>query len=183
MEIKLDSKLMKAVAGLFLFAISIILMAADGGKLAGAAWSGNIHWLPGLFMMFMAFAMCGAAYLEKFDCKLVTRACLYLLFSIVMLAKKGVAADYFFLGLWAALEGVMLVFDGLKAKEAKANLWFVQVCLGALVILFGFISCFMETKGLKLNPMPGIAFLFAALGMIFPVCADFLPKCELKLKK
>ena len=182
MEIKLDSKLMKAVAGLFLFAISIILMAAGADKLAG-----NLSFLPGLFMMFMAFAMCGAAYLEKFDCKLVTRAALYLIFSIVMLAKKGPATDYFFLGLWAALEGVMLVFDGLKAKEAKANLWFVQACLGALVILFGFIACFLTHKvsgfSVKLNPMIGIAFLFAALGMIFPVCADFLPKCELKLKK
>jgi hypothetical protein len=194
MEIKLDSKLFKAVFGLFMFAIAIIFMAADYVKLAGGGEGvANLGWLPGLFLMFGAFAICAAWYFEGMkDSKMATRAALYILFAIVIMAKKTVAANAQFLGLWATLEGVLLVFDGFKAKEAKANLWFVSACIGALVVLFGFIACFLDplTKDLgffevvsKLNPMVGIAFLFAALGNIFPMCADFLPKCDLKLKK
>ena len=193
MEIKLDSKLFKACFGLFLFAIAIIFMAADLFKLAGGGDGvTNLGWLPGLFLMFGACALCAAWYLEGMkDCKLATRAGLYILFSIVIMAKKGVLGSTPLLGMWAVLEGVLLAFDGLKAKEAKANLWFVPACLGAIVILFGFIACFLDPvvkingfeATVKLHPMLGISFLFAALGNIFPMCADFLPKFDVKLKK
>lgn len=194
MEIKLDSKLFKACFGLFLFAIAIIFMAADLFKLAGGGDGvTNLGWLPGLFLMFGAFALCAAWYFEGMkDCKLATRAALYILLAIVIMGKKTVAINTQLLGMWAVLEGVMLIFDGLKAKDAKANLWFVSACVGAIVVLFGFIACFMDpvTKKMlyvevisKLHPMVGIAFLFAALGNIFPMCADFLPKFELNLKK
>ena len=193
MEIKLDSKLFKAVFGLFMFANAIIFMAADYYKLAGGGEGvANLGWLPGMFLLFGALALCAAWYFEGMkDCKLATRAALYILFAIVIMAKKHVAVDAPLLGMWAVLEGVLLVFDGFKAKEAKANLWFVGACIGAIVVLFGFIACFMDPvvkiKGweevAKVHPMVGIAFLFAALGNIFPMCADFLPKFELNLKK
>lgn len=193
MEIKLDSKLFKACFGLFMFAIAIIFMAADYQKLAGVDPRVSfLGWLPGLFLMFGAFAICAAWYFEGMkDCKLATRAGLYILFSIVIMAKKGVLGSTPLLGMWAVLEGVLLVFDGFKAKEAKANLWFVGACLGAIVVLFGFIACFLDPvvkingfeETMKLHPMLGISFLFAALANIFPMCADFLPKFELNLKK
>lgn len=193
MEIKLDSKLFKACFGLFMFAIAIIFMAADYLKLAGVDPRASfLGWLPGLFLMFGAFALCAAWFFEgKKDCKMATRAALYVLFAIVIMAKKGVLGSTPLLGMWAVLEGVMLAFDGLNAKEAKANLWFVPACLGAIVILFGFIACFLDpvVKGdffngvIKLHPMVGVAFLFAALGNIFPVCADFLPKLDVNIKK
>lgn len=193
MEIKLDSKLFKACFGLFMFAIAIIFMAADYMKLAGVDPRASfLGWLPGLFLLFGACALCAAWFFEgKKDCKMATRAALYVLFAIVIMAKKGVLGSTPLLGMWAVLEGTMLAFDGLNAKEAKANLWFVPACLGAIVILFGFIACFLDPvvkingfeATVKLHPMLGISFLFAALGNIFPMCADFLPKFDVKLKK
>ena len=195
MELKLDAKLMKAVNGLMLFAIAIIYMATSITKLVpqlAEKDASTIGWLPGLFLLFGACALCAAWFFEgKKDCKMATRAALYVLFAIVIMAKKGVLGSTPLLGMWAVLEGTMLAFDGLNAKEAKANLWFVPACLGALVILFGFIACFLDPvlKGdlfngvIKLHPMVGVAFLFAALGNIFPVCADFLPKFDVNIKK
>lgn len=178
MEIKLDSKLFKAVNGLLLFAIALIMMI------------NSIGWLIGLFAMFGAFALCAAWFFDgKKDCKLATTAAIYFLFSIVFFAKEGIAFDQFFFGLWAVLEGALLVFAGLKAKEEKDNLWIVALCLGAMAILFGFIGSFLiasaELSGsfgsglslkMKMSPVSGLAMLFVALGYIFPFCKSFLKK-------
>jgi len=178
MEIKLDSKLMKAVNGLLLFAIALIMMI------------NSINWMIGLFLLIAACAQGVGAYLDKKDCKLATSACLYFLFAIVFFAKMGIAYDPFFLGLWVMIEGALLASAGFKAKEEKDALWMVPACLGAMAILFAFISCFLDpTLGatgnlfsggislkVKMSPVGGIALLFVALGYIFPFCKSFLKK-------
>lgn len=168
MEIKLDSKLMKACSGLFLFAISIILMAANDIK---------IHWLIGLFMMFGAFANCGAWYLDgKKDFAAVVKACFYLMFAIVFFAKvEALILGYYFFVLWAMIEAGLVCQDGCKKYEEKDNFWFVYVGLAVLSILLAFISCFV-LEGILI----GMAMLFVSLAQVFPMCADFLPKIELK---
>jgi len=176
---------MKAISGLMLFAIALIIMI------------NSIHWLVGLFLMLAAAAQGFGAYLDKKDCKQATVACLYFLFAIVFFVKEGIASDMFFFGLWGMLEGILLAFFGWKLKQENANLWFVPACLGCLAVLLAFISCFLEPSvinltgnfytglsvNLKVSPVAGIAFIFVALGQIFPMCAGCLPKCEIKLNK
>jgi len=171
MEIKLDSKLLKAVSGLFLFAISIILMAADDIK---------IHWLIGLFLMFGAFANCGAWFLDgKKDFATAVKAGFYFLFAIVFFAKaEALAFGYYFFVLWAMIEAGLVCLDGCKKYEEKANFWFVYAGLAALAILLAFIGSF-AIEGVLI----GLALMFVALAQVFPVCEQFLPKVELNLKK
>ena len=203
MEIKLDSKLFKAVNGLFLFAISLILMAANVDKL------GDIHWLIGLFLMFGACSLCAAWYFDgKKDMPLALRACFYLLFAIIFFAKKEIVMDAHFFLLWGMVEAALIVYAGLQAKDAKDNYWFVAAGFGALAILLAFIGCFVAKTGVELvenavvdafasaftgrggepsiphlSPMVGLPLMIVALANIFPLCAQFLPKCELQLKK
>lgn len=171
MEIKLDSKLLKAVSGLFLFAISIILMAAKDV---------DIHWLIGLFLMFGAFATCGAWFLDdKKDFAAAVKAGFYFLFAIVFFAKaEAMIMGYYFFILWAMIEAGLVCLDGCKKYEEKANFWFVYAGLAALAILLAFIGCF-AIEGV----LVGLALMFVALAQVFPVCEQFLPKVEVNLKK
>ena len=173
MQLKLDSKLLKAINGLFFVAIALTLMINSTG------------WAIGLFMMLGACALGYASYLEKCDLKLAAIALLYFLFAIVFFAKDGMELNFIFIAAWAAIEGALLAIDGMKAKEEKAAFWYVPVCLGALAILFGFIQSFVEPTfsvdmfagSIKTKIiLGGLAFLFVAIGRIFPLCEQFLPK-------
>ena len=207
MELKLDAKLMKAVNGLMLFAIAIIYMATDLMKMVPSEGEGSeyIGWLPGLFLIFGACALCYGWFIDgKKDCVLATRACFYVLLAIVFFANKNVASNSLFILMWGMMEGALLLVDGLKGKEANANLWQVVAGSGALVILLAFIAMMvinetyyqkkmteMIAAAMRSGKEPGtikmafegVVLLFVALGNIFPACANFLPKCELKLKK
>ena len=204
MELKLDAKLMKAVNGLMLFAIAIIYMATSITKLVpqlAEKDASTIGWLPGLFLLFGACALCYGWFIDgKKDCVLATRAGFYALLAIIFFANKAVASDTGVLMIWAMMEGALLLFDGFKAKEAKANLWEAVACFGALVIVLAFIALLVINETYYVNKMidaakagkeidtikmtfEGVVLLFVALGNLFPMCADYLPKCELKLKK
>lgn len=168
MDIKLDSKLMKACSGLFLFAISIIMMALKDPSL---------HWLIGLFLMFGACATCYAWLLDnKKDFAVALKAGFYLLFAIVFFAKvEALIVGYYFFILWTMIEAGLLCMDGCKKYEEKASFWFVYAGFAALAILLAFVGCF-AIDGI----LVGLALMFVSLGQVFPVCEQFLPKVELK---
>lgn len=204
MELKLDAKLMKAVNGLMLFAIAIIYMATSITKwvpVFAEKDASMLCWLPGLFLLFGAAALCYGWFIDgKKDCVLATRAGFYVMLAIAFFANKAVASDSLFLMMWAMMEGALLLLDGFKAKEAKANLWEALAGTGLLVIVLAFIAMLVINETYYMNKIidaakadkepdtvkmtfEGVVFLFVALGNIFPMCADYLPKCELKLKK
>lgn len=168
MEIKLDSKLLLAINGMFLLAIGIMLMTV--GDL-------HLHWLFGLFMMFSSCAICGAWFLDgKKDFSLVVKAGFYFLFAIVFFAKmEALILGYYFFILWAMIEAGLSALESRKLFEEKANLWFIIPGLAALAILMAFIACFVTNEILL-----GLAFLFVALAQVFPAILPFLPKVEIK---
>ena len=199
MELKLDAKLMKAVNGLMLFAISLILMAANIEKL------GDIHWLIGLFLMFGACSLCTAWFYDgKKDMALALRACFYFLFAIVFFAKKEIVMDAHFFLLWGMIEAALVVYAGLQEKEAKGSYWYVNAGFGALALFLAFIGCFVAKNGAEiladaiqnafasafsgggdssiphLSLLVGLPLMIVALANIFPFCENFLPKIEIK---
>ena len=179
MEVKLNSKLLQAANGLMLFAIDIILMACEISKLTD-----DFHWLPALFLLFGAAALCGVWFMDQKNLKPATIACFYVLFAIVMFANKTVMVQPIVFAVWAMIEGGLVVANGLKLKEENFELWFVPACLGALAVLLGLIACFVMNEnfyakmlfgGAKMI-LVGLSFLFVALAQIAPFCLDFLPK-------
>ena len=168
MAFKLSSNLFKGVNGLFLFAISMMLMID------------SIHWLIGLFLFFGAGALCVGAWFDNKNIKLAAIACLYFLFSIVFFVEQGIACNPYFIGLWVMLEGLALAFAGLKMKEDKAKLWFIVPAIGATAIMLAFIGCFLGVDwtwgGNVTMIVPGLAMLFASLGNQYLCATEFLPK-------
>lgn len=202
MEIKINSKAMKAFNGLMLAAIAIILMACSYSKLV------DVRWLIGLFMMLGACALGFGWYAdEKKDGKLAVRACFYFLFAIVFFTKKYIVFEGYFFALWAMLEGVLLFADGLKAKEEGNNSWALIAGIGALALILGFVATFVvksagqiveeafmtelqnafsyrggaeEIPEPKMSIVVGLSFLAVAVGNILPVLGQITPKIEVK---
>lgn len=194
MEVKLNSKLLQAANGLMLFAIAIILMACDIDKL------GKLHWLLGLFLLLGGGALCGAWFMEgRKNLTSAAVAGLYGLFGMVFLAKSGIAMEPYFFILWIMIEGTFIALAGLKQREENADLWYVQAGLGALILLLGFITCFVakssielfvetfagafgsafgggKAAGPKMSFLIGFDMILVALGQFVPFCMDFLPK-------
>ena len=171
MKIELNSKLLQAVNGLFLFAIAIIFMACNPGILVV-----KLSWLPGLFLLFGALSLVGASYLDKMDAKLATKAVLYFLYAILFFAVKGLSVDVFLFGLWAILEAAILIQNALVMKKNAEKNWILPLAVGALIALLAFISYFV---GMSIFVMIGVTFIFVALGQMLPLINDCLPKIEL----
>ena len=171
MKIELNSKLLQAVNGLFLFAIAIVFMACNPGILVV-----KLSWLPGLFLLFGALSLFGASYLDKMDTKLATKAVLYFLYAILLFAVKGLSVDVFLMGLWAMIEAAILIQNALVMKKNAEKNWILPLAVGALIALLAYISYFV---GMSIFVMIGITFIFVALGQMFPLVNDYLPKIEL----
>jgi hypothetical protein len=170
MKIELNSKLLQAINGLFLFAIAIVYMACHPGILIV-----KLSWLPGLFLLFGALTLAGASYLDKMDAKLATKAVLYFLYAILFFAVKGLSVDVFLIGLWAMIEAAILIQNALVMKKNAEKNWILPLAVGALIALLAYISYFV---GMSIFVMIGVTFIFVALGQMLPLVYGYLPKIE-----
>ena len=171
MEIKLDSKLLKAVYGVMVFITSICLLAVNDPRQI---------WIVGLFMLFGAFALCGAWFLDgRKDLNLLMKSCFVLLFAVVFMSslEAFIAGILLFL-FWGMLEAAMMLNRKLEAIKAQEGYWFVYAGMICLTLLLGVIACFARVSELLVLPL-----LFASLTMIFEYCEQFLPKVNIRLAK
>jgi uncharacterized membrane protein HdeD (DUF308 family) len=171
MKIELNSKLLQAVSGLFLLAIAIVWMACGPFELYAFSW------LPGLFLLLGALSLAGASYLGKMDGRLATKAVFYLLYAILFFTVEALILDYYFLSLWAMIEGAWLVQGAAAMRKNGEKNWFVPVGLGALVVVLAFVNNFVDSY-----VMTGVVFLFVALGQMLPFVNDYLPKIDIEKK-
>lgn len=171
MKIELNSKLLQAVNGLFLFAIAIVFMACPLDILII-----KLSWLPGLFVLFGALALFGASYLDKMDAKLATKAVLYFLYAILFFAVEGLGVNFYLISLWAMLEAAILIQNALVMKKNAEKNWILPLAVGALIALLAYITYFV---GISAFVVTGVTFIFVALGQMLPLVNDYLPKIEL----
>jgi hypothetical protein len=170
MKIELNSKLLQAINGLFLFAIAIIFMACHPGILVI-----KLSWLPGLFLLFGALTLAGASYLDKMDAKLPIKAVFYFLYAILFFAVKGLCVNFYLISLWAMLEAAILIQNALVMKKNAEKNWILPLAVGALIALLAYITNFV---GMSAFVMTGVTFIFVALGQMLPLVYGYLPKIE-----
>lgn len=168
MKIELNSKLLQAVNGLFLFAIAIIFMACR----PEALWY-KLSWLPGLFLLFGALTLAGASYLDKMDAKLATKAVFYFLYAILFFAVKELCLNFYLISLWAMIEAAILIQNALVMKKNAEKNWILPLAVGALIALLAYITNFV---GKSAFVMTGVTFIFVVLGQMLPLINDYLPK-------
>jgi hypothetical protein len=168
MKIELNSKLLQAINGLFLFAIAIIFMACHPGILVI-----KLSWLPGLFLLFGALTLAGASYLDKMDAKLATKAVFYFLYAILFFAVKGLCVNFYLISLWAMLEAAILIQNALVMKKNAEKNWILPLAVGALIALLAYITNFV---GMSAFVMTGVTFIFVALGQMLPLVNDYFAK-------
>lgn len=164
-----DPKLPKAVFGLMLFAMAIVLMATPLYKFA----INDLTWLPALFMLFGGLALGAATTMEKRN-QTALHACMYLLLSIVMFANKMFLDPAFFLTL-AMAEGAFAVLNGLKLKKANDTLWAPVAGVGALTILLGFIAALVVNEKYYAGKGFDAKMIFEGVVLMLAGIANILP--------
>ena len=171
MEIKLDSKLMKAVYGLMVFVSAICLLAIKDPRQ---------YWLVGMFMLFGAIAHCGAWYLDGMkNINMLIKTCFLLVFSIVFISSlEAFVFSYLLFVFWGMLEAAMMLSQKFEAIKAQEGYWFVYAGMILVTLIMGFVGCFVIS-----DVMIALPLMFAALTLIFEYCEQFMPKVSVRIAK